>query len=497
MGKFIILFIILIFSNLYLYPQEIKVKIVYNNSIDMYNNKSQIKEINNSVKISDLKTALIKNDHITDKNMIIRIAFFDKGVIGNLNLKASHELTSTKYIEIWKEELTNNSGLLFLFTKEKGESEYLFNKLVSSDQLEDEHLFPEVMEFINSNLSGDIKTIIGNGTKYIAKAITPVWTEEKKTEAAELSVQSKYGANKINTELDFSFFDFKPASEKDTKEKKLVNCMDKPKEVDGAKWYMSNKYIYTSTDNLGITSSIQLYDWNVAVDEDISGMIVLYDNFLYKLLKYIDETNKHNNLQNASTWAWTKDDNGLSINDISSFSNRTTSDRLIMFRNEEYKKKEGEEISILCASYGSTTWCNIFARDLAYSILFPDILSKNNAPWGSHARASILHDKIQNSNEFKPVTFDEAWKYTNAGYIVYLSSYNSSYYAGNLGKIHPGHIATCYPTEPYEDGSFLTAKVVQAGSKSDVLNFGSAWGKAYGVNREHVSANIYLGYILK
>ena len=138
-----------------------------------------------------MQTALESNGHITDKNLVIRVAFFDRGVIGQLKLKKEHELTAEKYIEEWQKTVSNKSGILFLFVKGKGGSQYTFYKMVSSYQLETEHLFPLVTEFINEHLSGDCVTIVGNGTKYLAKAVTPVWNDKKKSDAENLIKNDK------------------------------------------------------------------------------------------------------------------------------------------------------------------------------------------------------------------------------------------------------------------------------------------------------------------
>jgi predicted transcriptional regulator len=484
-----------IFACILTNAQQVEVQVVYNNTADINSNLETINRIKSAVKTTELQTALNSNNHITDKNLIIRVAFFDRGVIGQLKLKTEHELTPEKYIEKWQDLVTNKSGILFLFVKGKGGTDYTFYKMVASSQLEDEHLFPKVTEFINENLSGDFTTIVGNGTKYLAKAITPVWTDAKKASAEMLiSTNSKYDVNHINlfhNWFGFSFFDLKPATANQTKDMKLVNCMTKK---DGGDWFFSNKYIYTSGDNLIGYNTNKFYDWNITFEEDdVKGIYVFYDQFLYNILTTIENSGKHNSSQKASAWNWTNESKyKRSLSDYTGFSNRSENDRLILYFDDSYKNKEGQEISILCQSYGST-WCNVFACDLANEVLFGNIFGDiHNGPWGSHGSASQIHDKIDSSKQFKSLGFDDAWKYTNSGYVVYLTAYNWQYYVGLTTNAHAysGHIATCYPTDNYQH--YLTANIIQAGAKIGIMQLQNIWS-----DPRNIKANVYLGYILK
>jgi len=468
--------------------QQVNVQVVYNNTADIKANTETINRIKSAVKITELQTALESNGHITDKNLVIRVAFFDRGVIGQLKLKKEHELTAEKYIEEWQKTVSNKSGILFLFVKEKDGNQYVFYKMVSSYQLETEHLFPLVTEFINEHLSGDCVSIIGNGTKYLAKAVTPVWNDDKRRKAKELVKYDKYKAHHINkfhadNWFGFAFFDLKPATADETKDMKLVNCMDKEKGEDGAHWFISDKYIYTSKENLKGYSPSKFTDWDITFEEDgVKGVYIFYDNFLYKILTTIEGSKKHNPNQIASEWNWKYESKHTrSLSDFTGFSDRTESDRLILYFDESYRDKEGQEISILCKSY-SNTWCNVFACDLANEVLF----GKNafgdihNGPWGSHASANDIHDVICKNDNFKQIEIDsenelDAWDYTNKGFLVYLTKYN---------KDGSGHIATCY------DGQLK--KVIHVGGSYITLNkkYISEWNGAQ-------KAHIYFGYILK
>ncbi len=202
--RIIVIITILYLINYTLKAQRIDIQVVYNNTAEVHSNAETINKIKTAVKIPELQKALNSNGHITDKNIKIRISFFNRGVIGQLKLKMEHELTPEGYIEKWQELVKNQSGVLFLFVKGKGENDYKFYKLVSSSQLEEEHLFSKVMEFINENLKGDVITIVGSGTKYLARAITPVWdvdlqdNRKIQEEAKKLAENEKYWENRIN-----------------------------------------------------------------------------------------------------------------------------------------------------------------------------------------------------------------------------------------------------------------------------------------------------------
>lgn len=481
--------------------QQVDVQIVYNNTADIKANAENINKIKSVVKTTELQTALNNNSHLTDKNLVIRVAFFDRGIIGQLKLKAEHELTPEKYIEEWQKTVNSKSGILFLFVKDKGGGQYALHKMVASQQLENEHLFPLVTEFINENLSGDFSTIVGNGTKYLANAITPVWTANKETSAASLiNNNPKYKPNHINlfhNWFGFAFFDLKPATTAETKDMKLVNCMTKKS---GGDWFFSGKYIYTSSSDLTGYSTNKFYDWDITFEEDdVKGIYIFYDQFLYNILTTIENSGKHHSSQIASTWNWTNESKyKRSLSDFTGFSDKTESDRLILYFDESYKTKEGQEISILCQSYGNT-WCNVFSCDLANEILFGNVFGDiHNGPWGAHGTASQMHDKMIASKEFKGVETNYAWKYANAGYVVYLSAYNRRFYQGRTDNAHAysGHIATCLPTPDYNPEDPTTGIVIQAGASVGKLYFRKdVWTSSSYDN--NIKANLYLGYILK
>lgn len=162
---------------------------------------------------------------------------------------------------------------------------------------------------------------------------------------------------------------------------------------------------------------------------------------------------------------------------------------------------EGEEIPVIHPWYPKT-WCNVYASDLARTVLFPGMFKSgdNNtsdsdyAPWGGHACANWLHWRIYHNSNFKEISLTtvgstsqkkDAWQYTQAGYVVYFTAFGDGMDKNLLNSVMdetkidprpPGHIATCYG-----DG-----KVIQAGSSVGIL----IWSTAQ-------RAHVYLGYIIK
>jgi hypothetical protein len=127
---------------------------------------------------------------------------------------------------------------------------------------------------------------------------------------------------------------------------------------------------------------------------------------------------------NVSTWGWNKDYSPLYPEDLIDIG----VDYKFILVKETVKNifKEGDLKQPWINSYDAT-YCNIFAYDLSCKILF------SHSPWGKSHCANKLHWRISHNNEFKDVlisnkedkTQKDAWTYTNAGYVVYFTAFNS------------------------------------------------------------------------
>lgn len=508
--------------------QQVDVQVVYNNTADIKANTETINKIKSAVKTTELQTALNGNGHITDKNLIIRVAFFDRGVIGQLKLKAEHELTPEKYIEEWQKTVINKSGILFLFVKGKDGSQYALHKMVVSQQLENEHLFPLVTEFINENLSGDFSTVVGNGTKYLAKAIIPVWdvdTEDNRgiqNKAKSLAENERYWENRINffhNSWKSTFLDLKPIPRNAAMQNLSRIFLLKSGTTDTIKTQIpiyADNTIFKGN-NVEVEGEDYFFDFTAKYlpyflkKEPVTLLEISdtrsnsfgdeYKTYLFPLISTIENSNRFNDLLMISEWDLEKGSNPLSftIKNSSNLRDKVSDDKLeLILRNLNTEFNEGDPIPVIHPWY-PRTFCNVYASDLARTYLFPGLFSSgsNYAPWGKHQGAAYLHEECKDNKngKFKNLSLDEAWKYTNAGFLVYLTAYNWRYYAGKTTKKYnySGHIATCFPTNGYS-GNYLNANIIQAGvGEAGVKEF-SKCGSSFTSN---ASANVYLGYILK
>gem|GEM_PF-4457822 len=180
--KHILAILLFVLGAASLQAQSVDVQLVYNNPMDVDASKS------NLVKVDELKEAIKANDHI-DQNLIVRIAFFDKNVVGRMMLNAEHKLSVDDYVSKWQKMVENKNAVLFLFVKafEKDEDTYDFDKMYISATL-GSYILPSVTELINKQLTeNDSEVIISKGTHYLADAIKLISTEEKMAQATELT----------------------------------------------------------------------------------------------------------------------------------------------------------------------------------------------------------------------------------------------------------------------------------------------------------------------
>jgi len=177
--KHILAILLFVLGTASLQAQSVDVQLVYNNTADV--NKS----ISNLVKVDELKEAIQANDHI-DQNLIVRIAFFDKNVVGRMKLKEEHKMSVENYVVNWEKMVENKNAVLFLFVKAFGKDAYEFNKMHLSGKLSG-HLLSSVIELVDKQLTGDSNEIIAKGTHYLAEAIKFIQTKEKMAQATELT----------------------------------------------------------------------------------------------------------------------------------------------------------------------------------------------------------------------------------------------------------------------------------------------------------------------
>jgi hypothetical protein len=494
---------------------------VFNNTTDIKQYENLIGELKNAVNKTELQNALNANNNLSDKNLKIDIVFFDRNYTGNMKLKRAHVLTADGYREKWMTTAEDNA-VLFLFVKEHGKADYEFRGLNISELLDRRHLFEKVMEFINEHLSGNQKTIVVNGSKYLARALTPVWTDAKRNAAETLIKEDRYKAGHINyfhNSWKSTFLDLKPISvpsQSQTTTLAKVWFLDKKDTLKTIAIYADTtvfKGTNITIEGEGYSFSFLGITIPVLFGNHQERVIVLElknannesQSYILPLVKALQESQKYSATKKVSEWDWQKSNKEFSLNSTTGLADIQTGNAFELIKislNDNYP--EGNETPVI-HPWRSRTFCNVYASDLARDILFPSMFtSKSNyAPWGAHNPAAKLHDVLKdNTNgQFKSVTFNEAWEYTNAGYVVYLTAYNSKYYDGRTKDPYQysGHIATCYQTNIETlGGNLMEANIIQAGSICGVYTFQKIWVKGkYGENNEYVKANLYLGYIIK
>lgn len=496
------------------------VKVTVTNSADLQNPK--VNEIVSKVNIQDLKTAMEDNYSLQNReNLTVHLAFYDKTYIGSLNLKNENALAEDQYVASWKSNHPTGNHILFLFVKGKDKADFEYNTLDVSPEMEDRHLFTEVMNFIRANLSGSLTQRVEKGTKYLANAIRPVWDKDniKKGQAVALVGEDRY---KIHH---FNFFNNQWAGsslltleplDSNTSGMIKINSFRSPTRTI---FPSINIYVHTSS----LVGTIEMTnEWGIPYDyftfDNIQDNIQMNLNLpSLTMVEQIDNLGYYSETLSTAQWAW----------DVSPYQLKNTNNLRVYQPSDNFTIKkimakgtiaEGQVKPPWIGCY-SQTYCNLYASDLAREKLFQgyglfegNLLNIKYAPWGKSGRASEIYDAIKTSSNFIPIKIDEnvagfvrAWKLTNAGYVVYLTAYNRAYYETPPGEIHPGHIATCFPTRPTEisDVNWKKAEIIQAGDLTNKLKFEEVWrsssfsnGTING-NRQNVSAHLYLGYILK
>ncbi len=483
-----------IFISLNAQNSVIEVKMHVTRSSDIQN--SLLLAIKEKVHVDHLKTAMDSNYSIIGDTLKVHLSFFDVKAFGPLELNNPISLNEETYVTQWKQHYSVGNHILFLFMNE-GDG-YEFKKLEISDPLMQKHLFPEVMNFIRQHLPSGNEEVVDDGTRFLANAIMPVWTDYTKGAAEVLVQDDKYKKNRINRfhgNYGFGFFDLIPANSNEVEDLKLVNAIYED-ENEEEHWFFSNQYIYTDAGYISGFAQSKVFNWPISLEES-DTIVVIHDHFLYNLLTYIEGSGKYDATQKVSSWSWEYTDTyDRILSNLSSLSDTTSNDKLILQFDDSYIGNEGGEISILCLAYNNT-WCNVFASDLSREILFQDLFSdisdinsQEYAPWGKHDYANRIHWQIYNNDddfiEITEATSATEWDYTKAGYVVYQTAFGNNILesvnlnqptSNDVPKKPSGHIATCFNGDEH--------KVIHAGSSVGV----NQW---YGTQKSH----LYLGYIL-
>ncbi len=475
--------------------QSVKTTFIFSNSKDKseFERGNILSSLQNSVNSAEFTNALNQNYSLSNKNLGIDFVFFDRGQISRFKLKEAHSITAEKYSQLWLNRDSLSNRILFLFVKDFKSDYYRFDRLELSDRLIREHLDRIVLDFIREHLSGDYDEVVRNGCRYLSRAITPVWTQEKMARARSLVSEQRYfKGHCVSDEFDLSYYDFKPVHFFETDlNSNFFEVYDKNDSI------RNSHFIKVPSEELNSEVQVKITqteldgmlawhpDWNL---DKTRKLAIVKDDNLSQFVSQINKCKLYDPVRRASEWSWEEGANGfkLVVDNGLVPGNSTNFLEMFLARNEV-----GSAFPVI-SPYRKLTWCNVFARDLAKDILFGYI------PWRSNECANRLHYRIVHDRQnFRELDFKKAWELTKRGFIVYLSAFNSSldpatYLNISSEKDVPtspsGHIATCFPEEN---------KVVQAGIETKVIDYSQVWSSKYGPNYNRVKASVFLGNIVK
>ena len=517
---FLVVEVFITFNTTFVYSANVSVRVTVTKTAHL--DMPEINEIVNKVNTTELSGALQANYSLPDKqNLVVHMVFYHQKYIGALELKNINTLTTDQYVQAWK--TTNHTGnhILFLFTWNESNNLYEHKKLEVSPEMENYHLFTEVMNFIRTNLNGNSAGVVEKGTRYLANAIRPVWTIDKRDQAEALLENKKYHKGHYIDYFGQPFFDFRPVSQtSDNKVRLYCSNHDASEIIETDGYMLLDTIVFPVGENYleisGYRFDHTIFGLNIQLGQFTERVYLYTDseaNHVCNLVKSIDAVNYHSTSMNVSEWDWVKNNGLFTLNSTSNLVNRQSTHAVELFENTEWTNRTGQPMPNIHPSK-SSTYCNLFATDLTRDILFPGLFQGNiwndkGTPWGGNQRANILHYRInKNANKvFVRVKMDgsdrsydnisgkTAWDYTEAGYVVYLTAFNQEMSMDYLNqpseaalaevikdrKYGSGHIATCYNADADAD----EGEVIQAGTTTDVLKWTGAQ-----------TAHVYLGYIL-
>ena len=472
------------------------------------------------------------------------------------------------YIKKWK-QLHNGyeQRVLFLFYKEnRADKNYVFKKIVVTDYLEENHLFPEVTGYICNEImlkEQNETLIIKKGINALKNAFDTQFKEKLITESRLMLDNPKYYRGHVNLG-GYKYVYFESFHKK----------YGMPNILDGGfgSWFVVEN---GSTTNI-IANTTNIYDkkgkikdlsnnggkvyhfeyedlWKLSIKEIVNGKanIFNYDKYQYfcstptyvnhptntnlYFEKKIDEQyfvlpEGYDNVQDLF-------DNYLNSeklkniansyydaikNNCLHFSKIEKKKHVVFFEhernyhcrvkigigkianNEWHDWKSGQLKYLYRFTKGRPTWCNIYARELAYNV-FGDVEGGKPIPYNKSADGLYKYF-MQNNNDFIDIRNqedgkmedeekDKIWEFINAGYYVIFCG--------------EGHIDTGYPdnaspnigqvrewTDPISYSYNADKKYVLVGA-GDFTGYrktveGYGWAK-----KNNVGKFIYLGYLKK
>ncbi len=388
------------------------------------------------------------------------------------------------------EEKPADAEILFTLSEE---DKWKYQDIKLSKGLAENHLLPKVMAYIKQYIIAnetDVNKIIKKWIDILSKALDKKWLKALETQSDAFAKRDKYDRDNNGWDWPMAYYEFVPYQ--DTQKDTLIIGKDT---------LITADYIIKQLED-----KVDRYR---TIPEDFQD--ILHNNYQgpkqierYSRLKQIknilENYGKYNSILEVSNWA-VKDPKYWNLAPSPSGNGykdkNSITDHLYMQRREVGVYKP---MPRMCwrQNYGpwKATRCNVFVSDFTKAT----IAISTAYPWGTtELTADGIYNEVAKLPTFIELEWNEVWKYTNAGFPVYIVT-------PKLEELPAGHIAIAYkidsdkldniekPSSARDNG-----KVVQAGNvkeKFGILNLSNALSADYFTNENcKAKAYLFLGHI--
>lgn len=380
------------------------------------------------------------------------------------------------------------------------DNKWKYENIKLSKYMSDNHLPPKVIDYIKQYVianQSDAKQIITQWIKVLSKALDKKWLKALETQSDAFAKRPKYDRDNAGWGP-MAYYEFVPYQ--DTQKDTLIIGKDT---------LITADYIIKQLEDEA--------DHFRTLPEDFQSM--LHKNYkgtdqrirylqLKKIKEIIEDYQKYHTSKIVSDWdnATTKD--WILKTNPSGFRDRNAiTDHLYMQRREvaqyapmptmcwtqNYLPEHEEDIG---KKFWKATRCNVFAGDFS-----EQLLGLKTYPWGTKSwNANGIYNKLGGLPDFIELDWSEVWKYTNAGFPVYIVTPKNG---------QAGHIAIAFPIdfnkaiEIKEDGEniYNNGLVVQAGGGNGKRTISEVWIKQSDAENDKRffktlgKAYLYLGHL--
>lgn len=446
--------------------------------------RSDIPEESNFATERGKLAAVISKDH-GNKNFTFKVSFIDP---------SPYPWYSQWLVDIWNrvvgegEEKPADAEILFTLSEE---DKWKYEDIKLSKDLAENHLLPKVMGYIKQYVIAnetDVNTIIKKWINVLSQALDKKWLKALETQSDAFAKRPIYYRENAGWGP-MAYYEFIPYQ--DTQKDTLIIGKDT---------LITADYIIKQLEDKADRFQIIPKDFQSILHPNFKGS---NNDGRYTYLKQVKNTlesyGKYNSILEVSKWAIKDSKNWeLSLSPLGTgYKDKDLiTDHLYM---ERRSVKKGEKMPTMAwrQNYGpwQATRCNVFAGDFS-----EEILILPTYPWGTkNCNADSIYKKLPTLPTFIELDWNEVWKYTNAGFPVYIVT-------PKLDKLPAGHIAIAFKIDSdklddIEKPSTARdiGKVVQAGNdeeKFGILNLSNALSEKYfDVKDCKAKAYLFLGHI--